>query len=83
MPEGHLSLARHPESSSDLPMAHVATISGFRSKGMDEMKKLLACAALAGSMALAGGASAATWPTMVQGIWGGPANGNNTSRTKW
>ena len=41
------------------------------------MKKLLACAALAGSMALAGGASAATWPTMVQGIWGGPANGNN------
>ena len=41
------------------------------------MKKLLACAALVGSMACAGGASAATWPTMVQGIWGGPANGDN------
>jgi hypothetical protein len=34
MPKRHLSLARHPESSSDLPMAQVATISGFRFKGI-------------------------------------------------
>ena len=41
------------------------------------MRKLLACAIIPVGIALAGAASAATWPASVQGKWGGPANTSN------
>ena len=41
------------------------------------MRKLLACAVIPVGIALAGAASAATWPASVQGKWGGPANTSN------
>ena len=41
------------------------------------MRKLLNCAGVLAALTVAGGASAATWPTSVQGKWGGPANTSN------